>query len=146
VLRAGGEEAWLAGALVFTEDDPTAALFVAPDAGKDRAIFTRPKPAPLVWWLLPIGPAELAIGPEPPTSLEHEGVRFERVRRLPLRAERQGTGAPDVGDNVIVAEYTGPGAERLVVVAGSGSVRAWRGSALEEGMFDVLPSGRSTLG
>lgn len=144
VMRTGGDEAWLAGALVFSEEVPTAALFVAPDAGGDRAIFARPSPDDALVWLSPLPAGEVATGAEPPTTLEHAGVRFERARRLPVRVARAGTGAPDMGERAIVAEYHGAGAERLLVVVG-GQTRAWRGALLEPGMFDVLPSGKTTL-
>jgi hypothetical protein len=145
VIRAGGDEAWLAGAAVFSEQHVVAALFVAPDAGADRAIYVRPRPAPQLLWLEAIPPGDLILGAEPPTSVEHAGVRYERARRLPVKVERYGSGAPDVGEQVIVAEYTSQGFDRLLVITGAGTARAWAGSALEEGMYDVLPSGRSTL-
>ncbi len=144
VIGRGGEEAWLAGALVFLERVPTAALFVAPDAGGDRALFARAKPSPSLAWLRPIPPEDLVVGSEPPSSLEHKGTRFSRLRRIPFRVERLGTGAPDVGDQAIVAEYAS-GIERLLVVAGAGPARAWSGYALEEGTYDVLPAGKATL-
>jgi hypothetical protein len=144
VMVHGGEEAWLAGALVFFESVAASALFVAPDAGTDRALYVRPKPAPSLVWLVPVPAAELGLAGEPPSTLEHKGERFERVRRVPFRVERLGTGAPDVGEQAIVAEYASAG-ERLLVVSGGGTPRAWRGNVLEEGTYDVLPSGKSTL-
>ncbi len=141
LLRSGGDEAWLAGALVFSETETTSALFVAPEAGKDVAIYVRSRPSLELAWLSAI---DLAILSEPPTSIEHLGTRFERKRRLPLRAERLGTGAPSVGDQVIVAEYTA-GSEWLVVISGSGTSHAFRGASLEEGMYEVIPSGKATL-
>ncbi len=141
----GGEEAWLAGALVFFESLPAAALFVAPEAGADRALFVRPNPSPSIVWLMPVPAGEVAVGPEPPTTLEHKGERFERVRRIPFRVERAGTGAPDVGDQALVAEYAS-GQERLLVIVGTGSPpRVFRGNVLEEGTYDVLAAGKSTL-
>ena len=144
VMRTGGDVAWLAGALLFSEEVPIAALFVAPDAGGDRALFVRPIPTATIVWLDPIGPGELITGSEPPTSLEHKSTRFDRVRRHPVHVSRVGTGAPDIGERAILAEYEAPGGERIVVVIGA-QMRAWRGTALEPGMYDVLPSGRSTL-
>jgi hypothetical protein len=145
VIGAAGEEAWLAGVLIFSERVPTAALFVAPDAGADRALYVRPNPAPTLVWMMPVAESELSIGREPPSTLEHKGERFERVRRLPLHVERAGTGAPDIGDQAVVADYASAAGERLLVVIGSGPARAWRGMTLEPGMYDVLPSGKATL-
>jgi hypothetical protein len=145
IVRPAQGEAWLAGALVFSEDAPVAAVFVAPDAGGDRAILVRPNPAPSIAWLEPVRPGTIESGPEPPTSIEHEGTRFERLRRLPLRVSRLGSGAPDVGDRVIFAEYATAGIERLLVLVSGGHARAWRGAVLDEGTYDVLPGGKSTL-
>ncbi len=148
ILRTGGDEAWLAGAVVFSEEVPVSALFVAPDAGGDHAIFVRPRPGVSVAWLRAVSPAALdalKLGSEPPSALELDGLWFERTRRLPVRAERVGTGAPDVGEQVIVAEYAASGVDRVVVVAGPGVLRAWRGVVLEEALYEVIASGASTL-
>jgi hypothetical protein len=145
LVRAGGEEAWLAGAVVLSEERPAMALFIAPEAGGDRALLVHALPADDVVWLEPLPADEIALGAEPPTSLEVRGTRYDRARRLPLRAARVGTGAPDLGDVVIVAEYAASGPERLLVITGGGSARVWRGELLERGMYDVLPSGSATL-
>jgi hypothetical protein len=148
VIRAAErDEAWLAGALVFAEERPVAALFVAPEAGGDRALFVREGATAALTWLVPLSSSDLPLTSEPPHSLEHAGVRFERTRRLPVRVERIGTGAPGVGERAIVAEYSGvePGAARILVVAGVDQKLAWRGVALAPGEYDVLPAGNATL-
>ena len=43
------------------------------------------------------------------------------------------------GAQAIAAEYKGAGAERLLVLAGETETVAWRGTALAEGEYDVLP-------
>jgi len=145
ILAHPEEEAWLAGALVFRERLPMAVLFIAPDAGGGRAVYARPSPESSLVWMVPLAEGALAIGAEPPSSIEHERERFERTRRLPYRVDRIGTGAPDVGNPVIVAEYSAAAGDRILVVVGGGSARAWRGRRLEPGMYDVLPSGKATL-
>jgi hypothetical protein len=146
LMRLTGEEAWLAGGLVLSEDVPVAALFVAPDAKQDCVIYVRPPPKDAVFWLEPLDPGAVLVAGEPPSSVEHGGVRFDRARRLPLRPRRIGVGAPDVGDAVVVAEYNSAGAERLLVLkATSGVTKAYRGVELEPSMFEVIPSGKSTL-
>jgi hypothetical protein len=145
VVMRGSDEAWLAGGIVFLEDHPVSALFVAPEAGTDRAVYVRARPSGELFWLSPVPAGELTIGSEPPTSLEHGTVRYDRLRRLPVKVQRAGSGAPDVGDQVIVAEYASSGFERLVVVTGAGTAHVWAGSVLEEGMYEILPSGKSTL-
>jgi hypothetical protein len=135
------DEAWLAGALVLEEDHPVAALFVAPEAGGDRAVFVRDAPGSGITWLWPLAAGDLPLTKEPPHALEHDGAHFERARRLPVRVARVGTGAPSVGDRAVVAEYSGPGTQRIVVVAGTERTIAWKGVALAPTDYDVLPGG-----
>jgi hypothetical protein len=152
VRPAEGDEAWLAGALVFEEERPVAALFIAPEAGGDRAVFVRPThggeaAGADVTWLAPLALRDVpGLGPtgEPPHSLEHGGIRYERSRRLPVKVERIGTGAPSVGSQAILAEYSASGPERLLVVAGSPGALAWTGLALRESEYEVLPGDAST--
>lgn len=145
VRVAEGDEAWLAGALMLEEDHPVAALFVAPEAGGDRGVFVRDAPGAGMIWLAPIPRDALAVPRDPPHALELEDVRYERLRRLPVRVSRVGSGAPAVGERAIVAEYAGPASARLVIVAGTSEVLAWKGVALTEGEYDVLPGGKDTL-
>jgi hypothetical protein len=145
ILRRVGDEAWLEGGVILSEDAPVAALFVAPEGKTLRGVYVRPRPSLDFFWLSPVAASALTVGAEPPTSLEWEGQRYERARRLPLRARRIGVGAPDLGETVICAEYTGPGPERLLVIAGDGARSVWAGEALLEGMYDVLAGGKSTL-
>lgn len=144
IVRQDGAEAWLAGALVFSEDAPAAVLFVAPEAKVDRAVFVRAKPSTELLWLTPIAEDSWhAKSPEPPTSIELGGEPFDRIRRLPFRVERIGEGAPDIGPDVIVAEYKSLRTEekRVIAISGGGHSRAWRGEKIEVGLCDVLPSG-----
>jgi hypothetical protein len=146
LLRLTGEEAWLAGGLVLAEEGPVAALFVAPDAGHDCAIYARPRPREAIYWMEPLDPGAVLVGGEPPNAVEQGGVRFDRVRRLPLRPKRIGVGAPDAGDALILAEYASAGSERLVVMkCTSGASFAYRGEELEASSYEVIPSGRATL-
>jgi hypothetical protein len=145
VMRSGGGEAWLAGAVVFSEDAPVAALFIAPEAGADVAIYARAAASAPLWWMHALGEGELPRFTDPPTSLEHGETRFERRRRLPLAMDRRGSGAPDLGDSAVIAEYASSGADQLLLVIHDGHLRAWRGTSLDAGMYEVIPSGASTL-
>jgi hypothetical protein len=138
-----GAEAWLGGAIVLLEDAPAAVLFVAPDAAGERAIYARPRPSVELAWLMPVRRDALTVGAEPPSAIEIDGVRFERRRRLPLRAQRVGTGAPDVGGTTIVGEYGAASGEVAIVLVAEGVARAWRGRRLEEGEYEVW-SGEKT--
>lgn len=145
VMRtAERDEAWLAGALLFEEETPLAVLFVAPEAGSDRAILAFASHLGLTW-LAPLASADPSSAGDPPSTIEHGGVRFERERCLRVRVTRLGSGAPSVGDRAVVAEYRATGAERIVVVAGADRTLRWIGVALEEREYDVLPGGKSTL-
>lgn len=144
ILAQAGDEAWLAGALVFRERVPMAVLFIAPDAGGDRAVYARPAPHSSLVWMSPVPPDALVIGRDPPSAIELEHERYDRARRLPFRVERLGTGAPDVGEEVIVAEYSAATGDRLLVVVGASGARAWKGRSLEEGTYEVLPGNHTT--
>jgi hypothetical protein len=142
VMRTMGDEAWLAGALVFEEDAPTLILFFAPEAGQDTSLLARPLPSEELVWYLPVE-STLFPGTEPPSVVEHEGTRFERERRLPLSIRRIGAGAPDLGAQAVVAEYRASGFERLLVVVAASRVLLFRGQLLEPGMYDILPGERT---
>jgi len=156
VTLAHGEEAWLSGAILFRErvahrdeaGDPVrtaAALFVGPDRAVARAVYARPLPEASLDWMWPLAPDALTIGTEPPSAVEHDGERFERVRRIPLALVVVGTGAPELGSSAVVGEYEGAAGARLLVVIGVKGTTIWRGRRLEEGMYDVLP-GTQTAG
>ena len=145
VRRLEGDEAWLAGALVLAEERPVAALFIAPDAGGERAVLVPGPAQTTLTWLSPLAAGQVTLAGDPPQALEHAGTHFERTRRLPVRVHRLGTGAPQVGASAVMGEYAAAGLERMVVVVGSQSAFAWRGVSLSEAEYDVLPGGQSTL-
>jgi hypothetical protein len=137
-------EAWLAGAIVLREDVPAAALFIAPDAAGERAIYARPRPSSELAWLVPLARESASVGAEPPSALEIDGVRFERRRRLPLRAERWGTGTPEIEGTAIVGEYANPSGEVVLVVVADGVSRTWRGRLLAPFEYEVWSGEKTT--
>ncbi len=145
VRRLEGDEAWLAGALVLAEERPVAALFIAPDAGGERAVLVHGPAQTTLTWLSPLAVGQITLGAEPPQALELDGTHFERTRRLPVRVQRLGSGAPQVGASAVIGEYAASGLERLVVVLGADASLAWRGVSLSEADYDVLPGGQGTL-
>lgn len=142
VVARDGREAWLAGVLIFSEEAPVAALFVAPDSGAEHVVYVRPLPSEEVLWLARIEPDALGleVGREPPSSLEHDRARYERQRRLPLRVSRFGTHAPSIGEESILSEYRASTGNALVIVTWDGGVLALHGRGLGPGMYDVLPA------
>jgi hypothetical protein len=148
IVHPGGDEAWLAGAVVLFEDVAAAVLFVAPEAKSDRAVYVHTKPSTEIFWLSPLAADAWTPPPtSPPTSIEIEGEQFERIRRLPFRAKRVGEGAPDLSEEILVAEYKSLRSleKRVISISGGGHARAWIGSAIDIGICDVLPSGEKTL-
>jgi hypothetical protein len=148
IVHPGGDEAWLAGALVLSEDVAAAVLFVAPEAKSDNAVYVHAKPSTEIFWLSPLAADSWTPPPTaPPTTIEVEGEPFERIRRLPFRAARIGEGTPDLGEEVLVAEYKSSRSleKRVISISGGGHARAWIGTAIDIGVCDVLPSGEKTL-
>ncbi|MGO8992964.1 MAG: hypothetical protein ACLQVI_06530 [Polyangiaceae bacterium] len=141
VRSIDGAEAWLGGAIVLREDAAAVVLFIAPDASGERAVYVRPRPSAEIVWLAPVAREAVAVGAEPPSALEIDGTRFERNRRLPLRTQRVGTGAPDVAGTAIVGEYSAASGEVAIVVIAEGVARGWRGRRLREGEFEVWGGG-----
>jgi hypothetical protein len=133
-----GEEAWLAGASVFSEDAPVAALFRAPSGGADLAVYLRAV-EPIDALLLSL--SGLERGPiEPPTSIEREGALYARVRRLPVSVTRHGESSFDLEGFAVVGEYRGLGEERLLRVATREAAMTFVGRVLVPGTYDRLPA------
>jgi hypothetical protein len=147
VVRASdGAEAWLGAAIVLREDAPTAVLFVCPEAGGDRVVYARPLPDARIAWLMPVPAEPMVAGREPPSAIEIEGARFDRVRRLPLRVTAVGADAPEVGATAILGEYQGRGADFAVIVAGEKATLAFRGARLDPHEYDVWRGDSSGAG
>jgi hypothetical protein len=143
--RVEGDEAWLAGALLFVEERTVAVLFIAPEAKADRAVLVPGPAQSTLSWLAQLPAGEVVVSGDPPRAIEHAGTHFERTRRLPVHVRRLGTGAPEVGPTAVFSEYVAPGLDRMVVVAGSVASLVWRGIALTEGDYEILPGGKATL-
>lgn len=143
VMLRSGEEAWLCGAVVFSEEKgnierPLAALFVGPS--DDVFVLARKQGgAEDLFWLKKLHALPPHPGSEPPHVIELDAVRFDRERRLPVYTSRLGTDAPTFSDEVVLAEYHASTEERLFVVTGGTRSQAYRGERLMAGMYDVLP-------
>jgi hypothetical protein len=150
VLLSDGQEAWLAGAVLLREVAPradesgdsrrtVAALFVAGGTTGACSVYARPSPRQTLDWVWPLAADALALGSEPPSSIELEAERLERVRRVPVEVSSIGEGSPHLGARAILGEYEGGSGARVVVILGVDATAAWRGRRLEEGMYEVLP-------
>ncbi len=140
LVTDSGEEAWLAGASVFSEDAPVAALFRAPRSGTDFGVYLRAIP-PVEAFLLSLRGIER--GPiEPPSSLEEGGALYSRVRRLPVSVAREGESSFDVEGFAILGEYRGLGEMRILRVATREAVMMFVGRLLLPGTYDRLPGAR----
>jgi len=138
LVAENGEEAWLAGACVFAEEAPIAALFRAPARDGDLAIYLRALPPFETFWLT-FTRSERASPIEPPHSLEEGGVLYSRTRRLPVGVTRHGTTSFDVEGFAIVGEYKGLADERMLRVATADEALYFVGHVLRPGSYDLLP-------
>jgi hypothetical protein len=118
-LKGGAEaldtprERWLEGGIVLAEEGtPLAVVYFAPEGAKQVAVVSYPRPdSDIVWGKV----VPLELGPEPPTTIEVEGVVLSRVRRHSVSARRVGSSAPRVGERATCAVYASSG--DLVLVA-----------------------------
>src|SRR5262249_25726622 len=62
VMRLTGEEAWLAGGVILSEDVPVAVLYVAPDAGHNTILYARWRSNGSLLWLAPLDPSAILVG------------------------------------------------------------------------------------
>lgn len=145
VMLGTGEEAWLCGAVLFSEEKegkgpPVAALFAGPNMSEERFVFAR-KHAGVedLYWLRKVESLPPYPGSEPPHVIELNGVRFDRERRIPVYTARIGVDAPSFGEEVVLAEYHASTEERLFLVTAASRCHAFRGERLMAGMYDVLP-------
>lgn len=135
VVSGATEERWLAGAVVAREEGRViAALFLAPEGKEHKAVAAFAPPRRDIWWM---SPSELVSPDEPPATIELGGIALQRKARLPVRLERLGQGAPQVGEEGIWAVYD-RGRDVAVVIASQGQVHAWVGVRLEEDEYDRL--------
>lgn len=135
VVSSGGEERWLSGAIVAREQTVVMILFFAPEGREHWVVACYPLPDRDIFWLRPV---EVVSPAEPPATLEIDGLTMQRRSRLPVRIERRGQGAPDVGSSGILASFhAGPG-EVAIVLTSEGRCWAWSGRRIEFGAYDRM--------
>ncbi len=139
VVSANGEERWLEGALVAREGDVVhGALFFAPEGSGEAAVAVFAPPRREILWLQP---TPIEAPREPPTTLEIKGRAYHLAGRIPVRIERAGRGAPNVGENVMWAVYEGGGRAAALLITGGIEPRCWLGERLDPGQYDRMGEG-----
>jgi hypothetical protein len=143
VVSRGADEAWLAGALAMSESSaPFGVVFVAPERRSHRAVVVFAPPRDEALWM---DPEPAPFRGEPPSTLEIGGAIFERVARRPVKVERVGEHAPEVGERAIFSEYCGPGRAAFCAITSTGEPLAWKGERLPIDELDRMPAGDQTL-
>lgn len=139
VVEIGGRELWLEQGWILSEgDDPVVAMFSA----KEATLVTLPAPSKASYLLDAV---ELAFPGDPPLTLESAGIRFERVRRLPVRVEPLEKSPPLPWDQALLSEYRGLATDALFVLGNAGRIRAWQGRLVGESEIERWGGGKSTL-
>jgi len=139
VVAQGGEERWLSGAIVARDGGRVVSvLFLAPEGGTYQAVAAFARPRREIYWL---SPAEVECPEEPPGTIEIGATSYQRRARLPVKIQRMGQGAPDVGETVLWGSYEAGGRDVAIVLCGGGRTHAWSGTRLDEGEYDRLGKG-----
>jgi hypothetical protein len=135
VVSSGGQERWLSGAIAAREQSVVMVLFFAPEGREHWVVVTHPLPERDILWLRPV---EVVSPPEPPATLEIGGFTMQRKSRLPVKFERIGQGAPDVGSTGIVAMYSAGAGEVAVVLTNGEKCLAWSGQRIEASDYERM--------
>lgn len=139
VVELGGRELWLEeGWLLSEAGDAVAALFRA----REATVLALPPPAGTLYLLDEV---ELGLPEEPPTTIESRGVRFERVRRLPVLVQPVGKSAPLPWNEGLLSEYRGLAGDALWVLGRGGRSRVWQGRAVHASEVVRWGGGNQTL-
>lgn len=139
VVEIGGRELWLERGWVLSEGDEAVVVMFS---AKEATLVTLPAPSRASYLLDPV---ELAFPGDPPPTLESAGVRFERVRRLPVRVEPLSKSPPLPWDQALLSEYRGLATDALFVLGNAGRIRAWQGRLVGESEIERWGGGKSTL-
>lgn len=135
VISSGGEERWLSGAIAAREQTVMMVVFFAPEGREHWVVVAHPLPDRDLFWLRPV---EVVSPAEPPATLEIGAFTMHRKRRLPVKFERLGQGAPDVEETGIVAMYSAGAREVAIVLTSGGRCLAWSGRRIEPSEYDRM--------
>ncbi|MFO0548997.1 MAG: hypothetical protein U0271_11460 [Polyangiaceae bacterium] len=130
---------WLAGAVVaFDGKDLVGALYAAPEGVRTEFVSVLGSPRRDIGWL---SRSEVSLGKPPPTTVEIEGRVLTRKRRLMVRFERLGRGAPNIGSEGVWAEYEAEGGIVAVALIGASEQLVACGMRYEAGEYDRIGKG-----
>jgi hypothetical protein len=135
VISSGGEERWLSGAILAREQAVVSVLFFAPEGREHFVVVAYPLPERDIFWLRPV---EVFSPAEPPAVLEISALTMHRKSRIPVRFERIGQGAPDVGLTGILATYTAGAREVAIVLTSGERCWAWSGRSIDSSDYDRM--------
>ena len=139
VVEVAGKELWLESAWLLSEGgDPVAAVYVA----REAVLLVLPPPKRTLHLLALV---ELRLPDNPPASVESGGVRFERVRRIPVRVTAIENSAPLPWDEALLAEYRGLAGDVLWMLGRGASAKAWQGRVVAESEIERWGGGGATL-
>ncbi|MCB9578008.1 MAG: hypothetical protein H6717_13375 [Polyangiaceae bacterium] len=131
VISVRGRELWLAQGWLLREGGEAVAAVLFSD--QDVVVALPPPDARLA--LLTEVSANLPD--EPPASIEVKGVRYERVRRLPVELAALADTQPPPWNAALFCEYRGLGGEQLWIVGHGAFSRAFQGSAISDDDFEM---------
>jgi hypothetical protein len=145
VMTTSDGEAWVSGALVFSDASAVSALFFGPDKGDAHALYTHVEPATELGWLAPLSDQDArALLTSAPVTLERGGRRFEQTCRLPLFTQVVGEGTPEIGPQIILREYASEGGHLIVALYDGPRILGFEGRWKHSHEYELVePSGES---
>jgi hypothetical protein len=130
VVSIHGQELWLEQGWLLSESGrPLAALF---EAREDSVLQFAP-PRREQFRLTRV---EFPFPADAPTSVEHDGERYERVRRLPVELSGIGESRPPPWQAALLLEYRSLGGELLLVLGQAPHFLCWFGPSLPDGAIE----------
>jgi hypothetical protein len=139
VVDVAGQELWLETAWLLSESgDVIAALFGA----REATLVVVPRPRRGVYLLREVA---LSVPEDPPSTVEAGGVRFERIRRIPVRITAVGASPPLPWDEALYVEYRGLAGDALFLLGRGGRAKAWQGRLVAESDIERWGGGAETL-
>lgn len=140
VIGVGGRELWLVSGWLLSEGNE--AIFAVLFSSGDEALVLRPHGNALP---VLVKETTIEIAEQAPNTLESDGVRFERARRLPVTLTALGDAPEPPWTETLVCEYRGLAGESLWLLGHGKFARAWQGRALSASEIELWGGGAATL-